>query len=802
MDIREGGLNASLLLDGEDRILEANRDAEFFLEKPLEEVRKAGLAEANSSLYIALKDLIAKTKRGRGVEDYALPYKAGKHLMRVNVSITPYPLEALGATGTMITISTAEGRQAVERREAKKEKTTDPEKAKDKATLWEFLDILTEPAFLLDMDANFAYVNPVMSALMGYSPEDMVGRPLSFFMPKEEAKQALDCLVEAACSAPWRGELEFGRADGGTVNILVTVDMAKKGKGRPTKADKLVGLGRDFTVEARIRKEREEELRRVWSLMEGIGVVVICFTPDSRVTLLSDSACLLLRTTKDRAIGTPLPELFSDDTAGEISSLLELALKGEEVRGAEVEVGQAKDRKKTFNVDVRLGFKTEGKPREYMLLMREATLELSEMERAQSMLRGAQRKSALLKMAVKSQNTQSFLGDCLRLLEEELASSASAFFLLEERVASLKAYSGLDHGARGALKALHLRPGYAKACESKRLQLEIHGGVPKKGWKEMQRILDKPDSLLPLFREKRWRNILVMPFRQANTEGGLVLIDYSPEKLEQVDDDSIQSMAEVIVFVLPILLEREAEALGTIEELERLRLSRPARVEVAAEGTPEGISTEEGDPAEPSPAAQGAEEVTRGLVEAAREAKRGKPAEDNLALWKEEAPQRPVPSSKGIDITALVWELKDYYSRRGHKGEIFLELEEDLPRLHTDKKFLRESLMQLLENAMRFSPAGAPVILGVERWGDEVLLRVEDQGPGISREVIEEVMEVEIDERGKGKAKGSEERPSGLVLTRRYVAAMGGDLSIKAKAEEGTTCFIRLRVLPFIGGGP
>mgnify|MGYP007068802571 CR=1 FL=1 len=39
--------DASLLLDGEDRILEGNRDAEVFLEKLLEAVRKATLHTAN-----------------------------------------------------------------------------------------------------------------------------------------------------------------------------------------------------------------------------------------------------------------------------------------------------------------------------------------------------------------------------------------------------------------------------------------------------------------------------------------------------------------------------------------------------------------------------------------------------------------------------------------------------------------------------------------------------------------------------------------------------------------------------------
>jgi len=161
--------------------------------------------------------------------------------------------------------------------------------------------------------------------------------------------------------------------------------------------------------------------------------------------------------------------------------------------------------------------------------------------------------------------------------------------------------------------------------------------------------------------------------------------------------------------------------------------------------------------------------------------------------------ERSVPSSKGIDLAALLRDMKEYFGRGERKGEIFLEIEEDLPRLHTDKRLLREALMQLIDNAHKFSPPDAPVVLGAERWGDEVLLRVEDQGPGIPVEVVEEIMRRELDEASQ------EDRArigtSGLFLCRKYVAAMGGDLSVKGRPDEGTTAFIRLRVLPFIGEG-
>ncbi len=159
-----------------------------------------------------------------------------------------------------------------------------------------------------------------------------------------------------------------------------------------------------------------------------------------------------------------------------------------------------------------------------------------------------------------------------------------------------------------------------------------------------------------------------------------------------------------------------------------------------------------------------------------------------------------MPSPKGIDLVAMLWEIKDYFGRGERKGEIFLEIEDDLPKLHTDKRLLRETLLQLIDNARKFSPPDTPVILGAERWGDEVLLRVEDQGSGIAAELVDEIMRWDPEEAVlEGKARIE---VGGLYLCRKYVAAMGGDLSIKGKPEEGTTAFVRLRVLPFIGETP
>ncbi|MBN2026482.1 MAG: PAS domain-containing protein [Actinobacteria bacterium] len=802
-------LNASLLLDEEDRILEGNRDAEVFLEKPLEEVRKTPLYKANPPLYSALKELLAKTKRGRGVEDYALAYKVGKRLMRLNINMSPYPLEALGTTGTMVTITSTGMRPAPERRAAREEAPPAPV-PEEALGLPQFLDIQVEPAFMLDLDANFTYANAVMCEMLGHEQDEIVGRPLSFFLLKEEAKQALESLVEAARAAPWRGELEFNRGDGTTSSIAVTVNVLKNSHGG---IDRLLGMGRDNTVEARIRREREDELQRVWSLLERVGVAVVCFTPDFRVTLLSHSAEKSLSTSSDRAIATPLPDLFPAHVRQEVVSMLERALGGEEIREALVQVGKEGERHTLF-MSIRPAVTAGGRTREFMAMLREATRELSEMEEAEALLKVYKMKEEIMELAARSHGPQDFLEACLRGMQEEFGCSAAAFFAVQRAEAVLYAQLGLEEEEARMLSSLKLRPGHARLCGMLvRLNVEIHGGVPRRGWDEVHSFIEKADTLLPILRERRWRGLMVLPVRGGGeAAGALAMADCDAVKVEALEDTVITATGEAIASAVTALEARMAAGIATAGPMQEEvdvdadsapgggedEPSAPGATEEDKAGDDESSRSTHGDKGGIIPTLAPAREKEHDYFEIAKEVKGEDALPDNLALFSESVADRSVPSSRGIDIAALLWDMKEYYGRGERKGEIFLEIEEDLPRLHTDKKLLREALMQLIDNARKFSPADAPVILGVERWGDEILLRIEDQGPGISAEVVEEIMGRELEE---VEGKGMKVAVSGLYLCRKYVAAMGGDLTVKGRPGEGTTAFIRLRVLPFIGEG-
>jgi two-component system sensor histidine kinase KdpD len=60
-----------------------------------------------------------------------------------------------------------------------------------------------------------------------------------------------------------------------------------------------------------------------------------------------------------------------------------------------------------------------------------------------------------------------------------------------------------------------------------------------------------------------------------------------------------------------------------------------------------------------------------------------------------------------------------------------VELAADLPLLRMDAMLIEQVLANLLENAFKYTPAGTPITLWAETAGNELIVSVEDQGPGL-----------------------------------------------------------------------
>ena len=105
-----------------------------------------------------------------------------------------------------------------------------------------------------------------------------------------------------------------------------------------------------------------------------------------------------------------------------------------------------------------------------------------------------------------------------------------------------------------------------------------------------------------------------------------------------------------------------------------------------------------------------------------------------------------------------------------------------LGRVEADERKLRQVIVNLLANAIQFTPAGGRVTVSGRPEREDVVLQVHDTGPGIAAEDHERIFGAF--EQGRHTQGGT---GLGLALARRFVQAHGGSLTVRSEPGRGST---------------
>jgi signal transduction histidine kinase len=98
-------------------------------------------------------------------------------------------------------------------------------------------------------------------------------------------------------------------------------------------------------------------------------------------------------------------------------------------------------------------------------------------------------------------------------------------------------------------------------------------------------------------------------------------------------------------------------------------------------------------------------------------------------------------------------------------------------------------LTNLLENALRYSPAGGDVQVAIAPWRDGVQIRITDRGPGVPPEERERVFEPFYRGASAARPGGS---GLGLAIVRAVVLAHGGRIRIEGAPSGGAAVVVEL----------
>ncbi|WP_405860476.1 sensor histidine kinase KdpD [Streptomyces sp. NBC_00090] len=125
------------------------------------------------------------------------------------------------------------------------------------------------------------------------------------------------------------------------------------------------------------------------------------------------------------------------------------------------------------------------------------------------------------------------------------------------------------------------------------------------------------------------------------------------------------------------------------------------------------------------------------------------------------------------------------------EDSVDLDIPETLPMVAVDRGLLERAVANVVENAVKYSPPGQPVLVSASALADRVELRVVDRGPGVPDEAKDRIFGAF---QRYGDAPRGEGVGLGLAVARGFVEAMGGTVTAEDTPGGGLTMTVTLRM--------
>ena len=166
---------------------------------------------------------------------------------------------------------------------------------------------------------------------------------------------------------------------------------------------------------------------------------------------------------------------------------------------------------------------------------------------------------------------------------------------------------------------------------------------------------------------------------------------------------------------------------------------------------------------------------------------------DLLDLARLEAGTADLQMSR-MDMGVLLQSVVDKFALQAQKAGVDLRLDvpDGLPSIIGDGDRLAQVFTNLVDNALRFTPANGEIALSAEKAGGEMEVSIADTGSGVPHVALPRLFDrfYQADpSRAGGEAHGA---GLGLAIVKEIVEAHGGKIGVRSTVGRGTTFTIRL----------
>lgn len=136
-----------------------------------------------------------------------------------------------------------------------------------------------------------------------------------------------------------------------------------------------------------------------------------------------------------------------------------------------------------------------------------------------------------------------------------------------------------------------------------------------------------------------------------------------------------------------------------------------------------------------------------------------------------------------LDLNLIIHSLAAFMSEELSHASVtlILDLAQSLPHIQGDDRFLRQMLINLIQNSLAAMPSGGTITIATSQTDDVITLAVSDTGAGIPADVIDRIFEPYFTTKADGTGLG-------LAMVYKVVKEHGGDIYVQSEVGKGT-CF-------------
>ena len=133
----------------------------------------------------------------------------------------------------------------------------------------------------------------------------------------------------------------------------------------------------------------------------------------------------------------------------------------------------------------------------------------------------------------------------------------------------------------------------------------------------------------------------------------------------------------------------------------------------------------------------------------------------------------------------VIEEALRHVNRKSIEHQITVEYGEEILLARMDGKLIVQVVINIVDNAIKYTPKGSTIRIRADRCGQEIVVKIADNGPGIPDEKKKQVFEMFY----SGANKVADSRRSlglGLSLCKSIIYAHGGKISVTDNMPQGT----------------